>query len=164
LKERDRGPSQSTTRKESILKPTHFVFFAAVALASPARTVAADEVDPTTLYELSTQGSSQKVRSGDKGTFVLAIKTKKGSHISDEAPLKFELMGKNVKLQKEKLTIADGVGQKVPGGLADPRFEVPFTAGGSGPGGVDAKLTFFICTEKICARQQKTVSVPVEVN
>jgi hypothetical protein len=28
---------------------------------------------------------------------------------------------------------------------------------------LDAKLTFFICTEKICARQQKTFSIPVEV-
>ncbi len=47
--------------------------------------------------------------------------------------------------------------------FVDPRFEVPFTAAAAGKGAVDAKLTFFICTEKLCARQQKTFSIPVEV-
>jgi|GEM_PF-291611 len=151
--------------QELNLKPTHAASFAlAILLASCTTAVAADEIDPTTLYELSTEGSSQKVKSGDKGTFVVAIKTKKGSHVSDEAPLKFELTGKNVKPQKEKVTIADAVGKKVSGGFTDPRFEVPFVAETAGRGAVDAKLTFFICTEKICARQQKTVSVPVQVN
>ena len=33
----------------------------------------------------------------------------------------------------------------------------------AGKGTVEAKLTFFICTEQLCARQKKTISVPVEV-
>ncbi len=143
----------------------HFAFIVfAFLVAACSSALAADEVDPRTLYELSTQGSSQKVKSGAKGTFVVEIRNKRGSHISDEAPLKFELTAKNAKLEKEKLTIADAVGKKVPGGLTDPRFEVPFTAEAAGSGAVDAKLTFFVCTEKICARQQKTLSVPIEVN
>jgi len=159
-------PRPSSHRAQELnLKPTSLVLFALAILVGGCSTaLAADEIDPTTLYELSTEGSSKAVKSGDKGTFVVAIKTKKGSHVSDEAPLKFELSGKNLKPQKEKLTIADAVGKKVSGGFTDPRFEVPFTAESAGPGGVDAKLTFFICTEKICAKQQKTVSVPVQVN
>ena len=138
---------------------------AVVATVACTQAFAADEVDPASLYELSTEGSSTKVKSGDKGTFVLAIKTKGGAHVSEEAPLKLELKGAQVTPAKEKLGREDSVTKKAAGqAFVDPRFEVPFTAAAAGKGSVDAKLTFFICTEKICARQQKTVSVPVEVN
>lgn len=148
------------------MKPSRIAFAVVVAaqLIACKLALAADEVDPAALYELSTAGTSSKVKSGEKGTFVLAIKTKSGSHVSDEAPLKFEITGKNVKPQKEKLSLSDAVGKKVAGGLTDPRFEIPFTGEAAGPGAVDAKLTFFICTEKICARQQKTLSLPVQVD
>jgi hypothetical protein len=139
--------------------------FLLVGLAVLAgRGAAAEEPDVTALYEVRTEGSSQKVKAGEKGTFVLAIKTKGGAHISEEAPLKVELSGQKVKPEKAKLGRTDSVGKKEAGQEhADPRFEVPFTAEGSGKGSVDAKLTFFVCTAKICARQQKAVSVPVEV-
>ena len=49
-------------------------------------------------------------------------------------------------------------------------FEVPFTVAAPADkdtrkvsATVDAKMTFFICTAEICARQQKQVSVPVQV-
>lgn len=138
---------------------------AVVATVTCTQAFAADEVDPASLYELSTEGSSTKVKAGDKGTFVLAIKTKGGAHVSEEAPLKLELKGAQVTPAKEKLGREDSVTKKAAGqAFVDPRFEVPFTAAAAGKGSVDAKLTFFVCTEKICARQQKTVSVPVEVN
>jgi hypothetical protein len=124
----------------------------------------AQEVNPATLYELSTEGSSQKVRSGSKGIMVLAIRTKDGSHVSSEAPFKLELSGKGVKPEKEKVALGEAVSKKsVPEGFADPRFEVPFTAESVGKAKLDARLTFFICTVKVCARQQRTLSVPVEV-
>lgn len=138
---------------------------AMVATVACTQALAADEVDPASLYELSTEGSSTKVKAGEKGTFVLAIKTKGGAHVSEEAPLKLEMKGSQVTPAKEKLGREDSVSKKAQGqAFVDPRFEVPFTAASAGKGSVDAKLTFFICTEKICARQQKTVSVPVEVN
>ena len=122
------------------------------------------EVDPTTLYEVSTEGTSAKVKAGEKGVFVLSIKSKAGAHVSDEAPLKLQVKGTQLAPAKEQLTREDSVAKKAEGqAFADPRFEVPFTAAAAGKGTVDAKLTFFICTEKICARQQKTFSVPVEV-
>ena len=126
---------------------------------------AAEDVDPSTLYSISTEGTSTHVKPGDKGRFVLAIKTKNGSHVSDEAPLKLELSGKYVVLAKTKLVHADSVAPKVAGKeFADPRFEVPFTAAVDGKGSVDAKLTFFVCTEQLCSRQQRTLSVAVQVN
>ena len=55
------------------------------------------------------------------------------------------------------------VARAVEGKHKSPRFEVPVTAGAAGSGKVEGKLTFFVCTEKICSRQQRDVSVPVEV-
>ncbi|ATB47401.1 hypothetical protein MYMAC_003010 [Corallococcus macrosporus DSM 14697] len=134
---------------------------AAVTCSAPA--VAAD-VDPASLYEVTTEGTSTQVKAGEKGTFVLAIKSKAGAHVSDEAPLKLELKGSQLTPAKEKLVLADSVARKAEGqAFADPRFEVPFTAAAAGKGSLDAKLVFFICTEKLCARQQKTFSLPVEV-
>ncbi|NVJ00469.1 hypothetical protein HV824_20430 [Myxococcus sp. AM009] len=134
---------------------------AAVTCSVP---VLAADVDPTSLYEVSTEGTSTQVKAGEKGTFVLAIKTKAGAHVSDEAPLKLEVKGSQVTPAKEKLVLADSVAKKAEGqDFADPRFEVPFTTAAAGKGTVDAKLVFFICTEKLCARQQKTFSLPVEV-
>jgi hypothetical protein len=125
---------------------------------------AADETDPSTLYEVSTEGTSAKVKAGEKGVFVLSIKSKAGAHVSDEAPLKLQVKGTQLTPAKEQLGREDSVAKKAEGqAFVDPRFEVPFTAAVAGKGSVDAKLTFFICTEKICARQQKTVSIPVEV-
>lgn len=117
----------------------------------------ADE-NPSTLYELSTAGSSSQVKAGQKGKWVLAIQPKAGAHVSDDAPMKIELSGTNVKVEKDKLGRQDAA-NKDPA----PRFEVAFSTATPGKGTVDAKLTFFICTEKICARQQRTVSVPVDV-
>ena len=126
---------------------------------------ASDEVDPSKLYDLSTAGSTQKLKLGDKGTVVIAITAKPGAHVSDEAPIKIELSGANLKLAKQKLTAADSLAKKDPAkeGVS-PRFEVPFTGAAAGKGTLEAKLSFFICTDKLCARQQKTLSVPVEVN
>jgi hypothetical protein len=138
----------------------------AAALVTLAWTQAHAEgqVDPTTLYEVSTEGTSTKVKAGEQGVFVLSIKSKKGAHVSDEAPLKLELKGTQVVPAQEKLALKDSVVKKAAGQqYADPRFEVPFKAEAAGKGTLEAKLTFFICSEQLCARQQKTFSLPVEV-
>jgi len=123
------------------------------------------EVDPTTLYKLTTEGTTAKVPAGKKGTFVLEIQSLKGAHVSDEAPLKIQLSGTGqVAPEKTQLVYADSVRKpsatvKYP----DPRFEVPLAASGKGTGTVEAKVTFFICTADACLRQQKSLSVPVAV-
>jgi hypothetical protein len=137
----------------------------ALALVAGGAALAAEEADVSGFYEIHTEGSSQKVKVGAKGTLVLAIQTKAGAHISDEAPLKVELTGDKLKPEKSKLTHADSVGKREGARtVADPRFEVPFTAEATGKGSLDAKLTFFVCTDKVCSRQQKTLSVPVQVD
>lgn len=135
----------------------------AVVVALPA--LAEGEVDPASLYEVSTEGSTSRLKAGEKGTFVLAIRSKPGAHVSDEAPLKLELKGgTQLTVSKAKLGREDSVAKKAAGQeFVDPRFEVPFQAAQAGKATLEAKLTFFICTEKICARQQKALSLPVEV-
>ncbi len=148
-----------------MLKLRRITSLAAALVALGCTQVHAEEqVDPSTLYVLSTEGSSTQVKVGQQGTFVLSIKPKPGSHVSDEAPLKLELKGSQLTPTQEKLAMKDSVAKKAEGqAFAEPRFEVPFKAAAAGKGAVEAKLTFFICSEQLCARQQKTVSVPVEV-
>ncbi|MHB8879208.1 MAG: hypothetical protein ACYC8T_36375 [Myxococcaceae bacterium] len=127
-----------------------------------------EKVDPAGLYEVSTQGSSEKVKAGEKGKVVIEIRTKPGAHVSAEAPVKVELKGKNVSLDKEKLTGADSTAKPQPGKEGvNPHFEVPMTGGTAGKGTVDGEATFYVCTEvgtPVCLRQKKSISVPVEVN
>lgn len=126
----------------------------------------AADPDVSSLYEVRTDGSSTSLKSGEKGKVVIEIKAKNGAHVSDEAPLRIELSSKDAKLDKEKVTLADSLVKKVEGSkeYPDPKFEVGFTPSGQGKANVEAKMTFFICTEKICARQTKTLAFPVTVN
>lgn len=126
----------------------------------------AGEPDPKALYDVSTEGSTTALKAGERGKLVLSIKSRGGAHVSDEAPLRIELSSKESKLDKAKLTIADSVVKKKEGEtmIPDPRFEVGFAPSAQGPTSIDAKMTFFICTEKLCLRQTKTLSVPVSVN
>lgn len=117
------------------------------------------ETDLASLYEVTTEGTTTRLKAGETGTVKIAIKAKNGAHVSDEAPLKIELSSKQSKLGKEKLTLADSLNPK----SEDPRFEVPFTPTAHGQSSVEAKVTFFICTEKLCSRQVKALSFPVEV-
>jgi hypothetical protein len=119
--------------------------------------------DVSGLYELSTDGTSQKVKAGEKGKIVIEIRSKSGAHISDEAPLKIELKGQGATPEKEKLAYKDSVAPKKPGAYPDPKFEVPFTAASAGKATIEAKMKFFVCTEKACTPQQKTLTLPVDV-
>ncbi len=140
-----------------------FLTLVALSLAGLA---AAQSTDVAALYDVSTEGTSTAVKNGQKGKVVLSIKAKGGAHVSDEAPLKIELSGKQLTLDKSKLTLADSLTQKKAGSAEypNPQFEVGFMPTAIGKASVDAKLTFFICTDKVCARQSKTLSLPVEIN
>lgn len=124
----------------------------------------AGDIDLSKLYEISTEGTTRKLKAGEAGKVVIEIRTKPGAHVSEDAPLRIELTGRELNPEKQKLTLKDSVGEKAPGQEhPNPRFEVPFTAKGASQGSVEAKMTFFLCTEKLCVRQQKQLSLPVEV-
>lgn len=139
-------------------------FATLAAVCALAGTAYADGTDPATLYDLSTEGTTAKVSAGGKGTFVLTIQPKGPAHVSDDAPLKLELSGTLLTPAQAKLGAQDSVAKKQPGQTyANPRFEVPFTAAGEGAGSIAAKLTFVVCNDQICARQVRTLTVPVTI-
>src|SRR3954468_2435952 len=137
----------------------------ALALALPA---AAQAPDVTKLYQVTTDGSTTKLGAGQKGKLVLSIKLLSPSaHVSDEAPLKIALSGSNGAVpEKTTLAYPDQVSKKPAGQkYANPVvFEVPFAVEVPGDAkaksvsaAVTAKMTFFVCTEQLCSRQQKEV-------
>jgi hypothetical protein len=142
-----------------------------IALAALAAFTLGQAPDVTKLYQVTTDGSTTKVATGEKGKLVLSIKLDKAAHVSDEAPLKISLTGTGgVALEKATLAYADQVSKKPAGEkYANPVvFEVPFTVDAPAkavaiPAAVNAKMTFFVCTADICSRQQKEVSLPVQV-
>jgi len=134
-----------------------------LVLLAPAAWAA--DPDPSSLYSVSTEGSSSVLKAGKPGTFVLSIRTSAGAHISEDAPLKLTLTGSGgVEPAKASLGRSDAKTVRKADGAADPRFEVPLTATAKGQGAVEAKLTFFVCTETLCSRQQKTLSLAVTVD
>lgn len=134
----------------------------AFSLLLSARAIAG-EPDLTHLYSVQAE-ATPSVQAGAKGSVTLTIQTVGDAHISDEAPLKIVLTGKNVTPEKATLRYQDSLAKKTAAkAYPDPRFEVPFTAQAPGKGEVDAKMTFFVCSANLCSRQQKTVTLPVTV-
>jgi hypothetical protein len=138
--------------------------FALLGTALAACAFAADP-DVSKAFSVNTDGTTQKVAAGQQGTLKITFHTEKDAHISNEAPLKITLAGKNLTPSKATLRYSDSLAKTPEAGkqFPDPRFEVPFTAMAKGQGTIDAKMSFFVCTEQLCSRQEKTVSIPVEV-
>jgi len=121
--------------------------------------------DIASMYDVSTEGTSTTVKAGEKGKVVISIHAKNGAHVSDEAPLRIELSSKessSTKRRSRSLTRST---------KRERRERVPrrtirsgFHAEHAGKTTVDARMTFFICTESLCSRQTKKMSLPVEVN
>lgn len=131
-----------------------------LALLAPLPVAAAEQPH----FEVSTAGSSTKLKVGEQGLFVLSVRTREGAHVSSEAPLKLVLQGAGLTPAKSRLGREDSVARAQPGKPhADPRFEVPFAAASPGKTTLDAKLTFFLCREERCERQERSLSLPVEV-
>ena len=139
------------------------VGLAVVLLGVGAGAAAEEAVDAASLYELTSDGTSAKLKTGEAGRLVIEIRAKGGAHISDEAPLRVQLKSAALKLSNESLGLKDSTAKKVEGSFPNPRFEVPFTAAEKGAASVEASLSFFVCTEKLCSRQQKSLSVPITV-
>jgi hypothetical protein len=110
-------------------------------------------------YKIETTSALQ-LKKGEKGDARVTIVPRSDAHVSPDAPLSLALSaGPSVQLTKTKLGRADGKAtpQK---GVA---FVIPVTATAVGNDEVKGQLSFFICTEKLCERQKRDVTVPVTV-
>lgn len=132
---------------------------AAIAITIVAATVASAQ-SAKGLYEISTEGTTKSLAAGTRGKIALEFKLVEGAHLSDDAPMKLEFVGTGLQLDAAKLGRKDGK----PGSRAnDVRFELGFTPKTRGAAKVDAKLVFFVCTDKACLRETSVMSFDVDV-
>lgn len=131
-----------------------------IAFAFAPTLAKADEAvdEAKALYDVEMTATPTLVN-GQEGTLVVNIRPKPGAEIHKEAPISLVLDTHGVKAGKAKLGRAELSMQGEEGS-----FTVPFTAVKEGAGSIDANLTFFVCTDKLCARQQRKVQLPVTVD
>lgn len=130
---------------------------AVLALWAPSFAAASEDpaADAAKLYDVRFD-ATPKVKKGAEGRLTVRIVPRGGAEIHKEAPINLALTGSNVTPGKAKLGRPE---LKMEG--HDAAFDVPFTATATGQ--LDATLSFFICTDKICARQERKASLPVSV-
>jgi hypothetical protein len=144
----------------------HFTYFTLPIVATtlvllsagvtPAR--AESEPDATSWYDFAIK-ATPSVTKGGKGSVTVQITPKGTAEIHKEAPIKLSLQAPaNVELSK---TVLGRKEVKMDGNNAS--FDVPFTANDVGKGDIEATVSFFICTDKICARQERKATLPVAV-
>ena len=110
------------------------------------------------LYDVAFE-ATPSVAKGAQGTVTLRILPKNGGELHKEAPIGLKLKGPaNVALRKAKV----GRPELEMDGL-NGSFEVPFTGSAAGKGAIEGDLSFYICTEKVCLRQEHQSSLPVAV-
>ena len=134
---------------------------AAVALftLSAQPSISADaskKEDP--LYGL-TFDAPKATKTGTAANCVLAITPKSGWTLKTNTPFKMEISSTPVvELPQTKFTAKDFVDAKE----ANKRVNAGFKATKAGKHNIDAKLTFFVCSDSICKRQQDAAKCSVE--
>jgi hypothetical protein len=137
----------------------HFLVAATLTLvALPAVAGEAGE-EAAKAYKIETT-TALKLKKGEKGDAHVTIVPRSDAHVSPDAPISMALSaGPKVELAKTKLGRPDGTATPQKG--VD--FAIPVTAAAVGKDEVKGQLSFFICTEKLCERQKRDVTVPVTV-
>jgi hypothetical protein len=117
-------------------------------------------LDAASAYKIEALPSKAKAGAVSKAR--LEVVPLQGAHVSPDAPISLTVQsGAFAKVEKEKFGRPDAKSTDKQGVA----FEVPFTAK-AGPGQKDelhAKLVFFICTETLCERQSRDVTLALEV-
>jgi hypothetical protein len=130
----------------------------AVALPSLAQTD--PRADAAKAYTIETSHAPLKVKKGKKGEAKVTVVPRSDAHVSPDAPLSVTLSsGPALDLPKQKLGRPDAK----PTDAKGVEFEVPFVGKQPGRDELRAQVTFFICTEKLCERQKRDVTLAVVV-
>jgi hypothetical protein len=131
----------------------------ALLFALPLAARAAD--DAASAYRIESTRGPLKLKQGAAGKAHVEIVPRAGAHVSPDAPLSVALSsGEALKLEKAKLLRADTHETQAKG----VEFDVPFVAAGpAGTSEVKATVNFFICTETLCERQKRDVTLAVLV-
>ena len=128
-----------------------------LAFALAGLLLAAPDVSGTYRVETS---KTLKVKKGETAHAKVEVVPRADAHVSPDAPISLALTaGPSLKLAKDKLGRSDARETKAKGVA----FEIPFTAAAAGSDELKGTLSFFICTEKLCEKQQREIAVNVEV-
>jgi hypothetical protein len=115
-------------------------------------------LDAASAYKIEAQPS--KAKHGTAAKARLEVVPVAGAHVSPDAPISLTVhSGAFSKVEKEKL----GRSEAQPTGKQGVLFEVPFTSAQAGKDELHAKLNFFICTETLCEKQSREVTLALEV-
>jgi hypothetical protein len=135
-------------------------FAVAFALVLPAFAQADVGAEAAKAYRIETSQSPLKIRKGETGQAKVTVVPRSDAHVSPEAPLSMTVSaGPLVELPKQKLGRPDAKATDAKG----VEFDVPFVGKQAGKDELKAQVTFFICTEKLCERQKRDVSLAVVV-
>ena len=119
--------------------------------------LAAGTPDVSNTYRIETS-KVVKVKKGETGKAHFEVVPRSDAHVDPAAPVSLTVTaGPNLKVEKPKLGRAEAKETKAKG----VEFDVPFTATASDK--LTGKLSFFICTEKLCEKQVKELALAVEV-
>ena len=134
----------------------------AVVMMGLAMTVAQPKVTAEQTgdkYTIDVSETTNSIKPGKAGKFVLHIKAAPGYKVSKDAPLKVKLASEGVALSKSQLKAKDATDPK----FTSPMFKVPFQAKDKGETAIAMDASFFVCDVKICERKTAKLSVPVSV-
>jgi hypothetical protein len=133
---------------------------AACLVAVPAFAEADAHADAAKAYKIETSQVPLKVKKGEKGQAKVTVVPRSDAHVSPEAPLSVTVSaGPALELPKQKLGRPDAKATEAKG----VEFDVPFVGKQAGRDLLQAQITFFICTEKLCERQKREVALAVVV-
>jgi hypothetical protein len=132
----------------------------ALAFAFPALAQNDVHADAAKAYRIETSQVPLKVKRGEQGQAKVTVVPRSDAHVSPDAPLSVTLSsGPALDLPKQKLGRPDAK----PTDAKGVEFEVPFVGKQPGRDELRAQVTFFICTEKLCERQKRDVTLAVVV-
>ena len=132
----------------------------AFAVIVPAFAEADVRGEAAKAYTIETSQAPLKVKKGETGQAKVTVVPRSDAHVSPEAPLSMTVSaGPAVDLPKQKLGRPDAKATDAKG----VEFDVPFVGKQAGKEELKAQVTFFICTEKLCERQKRDVSLAVVV-
>jgi hypothetical protein len=130
-----------------------------LALVLAAAPVSAQTDDAARAYTIETT-PKLTLKKGATGEAKVTVVPRSDAHVSPDAPISMTLTGgSSVELPKQKLGRADAKETANKG----VEFAIPVVAKAGGKDEVKGQLSFFICTDKLCERQKRDVSVPVTV-
>jgi len=115
-------------------------------------------LDAASAYKIEAQAT--KAKHGAPAKAHVEVVPAQGAHVSPDAPISFTVhSGAVAKVEKEKLGRADSK----PTDKHGVAFDVPFTAAQAGKDELRGTLNFFICTDTLCEKQSREVTLALEV-